>query len=216
MQREHDVSHRVHEFRALLAKAEPLPAPVERGEGPWRELVGRDVLLSAPHEVEHFRDGKAKWAEPGTGALAFAIARRWDASAMCTAGVQGGDPSWDRESHYLDRASALGRRALAVVDLHMMSPRGVDIGLGLGPNASSVEHLADMILDEAQAADLRAVRDFPFRAEGAALTSRLQRRGIPALQVELSVACFEPRSAKMCAAWTTVSRSVGRLLDHTD
>jgi hypothetical protein len=203
---------RQHEFQELLAAAEALPKPTSDPFGPWRELQGTGVLLSAPHEVEHVRDGERKWAEPGTGPLAFAVARLHGTAAICTAGTQGGDPNWDIGSQYLERALVMAADVKVVLDLHMMLPRGVDIGIGVGPIPALVERFCDPLFLEADSAGLIATRNFPYRAEGVAVTSQLQRRGVPAIQLELSVDCFDPRRQAMRASWTAISRAVARML----
>jgi hypothetical protein len=121
-----------------------------------------------------------------------------------------GDPSWDADSPYLERDCQLAAGGL-VIDLHMMRPRGVDICVGLGPRPELTERLWPIFVEEAVAGGLRPAVNWPFAAVGRTLTSQLQRRGIPAVQLELSGECFDRDHPAMPRAWTSVARAAARL-----
>lgn len=182
--------------------------------GPFQTLTGKGILFSAPHEATHIRDGVEKRAEIGTAALAFALASYTDGSALATLGIQLGDPNWDLGSPYLDRAMELAGSS-AVVDLHIMRPRGVEICLGLGPEPRLSAGLWNVLLEEAVAAGLRASINWPFGANARTITGQLQRRGVRAIQIELSSECFDPRHMAMQRAWTSVARAARRLAQGT-
>jgi hypothetical protein len=175
----------------------------------WREQQGSArILISAPHEVEHWRNGAQKWAEPGTGRLAFALARLVDGSAIVTSGTQDGDPSWDEGTPYVRRAFELARGG-PVLDLHMMGARTLDIAIGCGPFPDMVAAIADAIAREADVSALRvAVNEAPYRAAQVAVTSQLQQLEIPALQVEMAIQCYDVESNRAVAAWSALGRAL--------
>jgi hypothetical protein len=190
----------------LLAAAAELPDPTPSARGPWREQTGTGVVLSAPHEVTHVRDGRPKQSERGTGALAFAIARLLGGAAICAAPDQQGDPSWDLGHPYCERAQALSAGA-PVIDLHMMRPRGVDVCLGLGPESRMTTWLWQPVIAEAVDAGLRCAVNWPFGATEVTVTGQLQAAGVPAIQIELTFDCFDKASPTMTAAWTALARA---------
>jgi hypothetical protein len=189
-----------------------LPAAVREGAAdPWRERAGTGLLLSAPHEVEHRREGRSKRAETGTAALAFALAAELGAAALCTADVQRGDSNWDVGHAYVDRAAALAAGG-PVLDLHVMRPRGVDICLGLGPRPALVGSLWRVLADEAVAAGLRLAVNWPFAAGPRTVTGQLQARGVAAVQVELAATCFESSGVLGMPAWEALRSAAAAIV----
>jgi hypothetical protein len=178
--------------------------------GPFQVRKGNALLLSAPHEMTHVRDGLKKQAETGTAAFAFALATYSGGSALATAEEQRGDPSWDLDNPYVDRASDLAKTG-AVIDIHIMRPRGVEMCLGLGPRPELAQGLWNVLLEEAVAGGLRASINWPFAATSRTVTSQLQRRGVRAIQVELSSDCFDRAHVAMERAWTAMARAARRL-----
>jgi len=206
---------RHRQFVQLLQAARELPPACGEPRARWRELNGRHILLSAPHEEDHLRDGMPKASEGGTGPLAFAVARCVGGAALCTAGAQEGDPTWDAIHPYAERVHQLAA-GCPVLDLHMMLPRvdgdnELDMCVGRGPDRTLADALWPAVVAEAVAADLRVAVDWPFSASKRTLTGTLQDRGLPALQVELSVTCFDPASPTMERAWTAVARAAYRI-----
>src|SRR6267378_2490225 len=141
------------EFEILLAASRNLPAALPGPRGPWREKLGSHILMSACHEVAHVRDGELKSAESGTGPLAFAIAEMVGGAAICTAEPQLGDPNWEVDHPYCQRAHELAA-GNPVIDLHEMRPRGVELNVGLGPDRRKSDQLWRPLVDEAVDAGL--------------------------------------------------------------
>ena len=156
--------------------------------------------------MEPLREGRRKWAEQGTGALAFALARCFGVAAICTAGVQHGDPNQDLGSLYLRRVVELTEGP--VLDLHMMRPRDFHVGLGLGPHPEMVGDLTQVLVKSLQTYEVRTAVNKPFRAAGVTLTAQLQRRGIPAVQIELSYECFDRSKGLMERTWVGLATAV--------
>lgn len=187
-----------------------LAAPTAAGPPAVRELRGTGPLLSAPHQVEHIRDGRVKRAEAGTGPMAFAIAHATGTSALCTAEGSRGDPNWDADHPYVDLAAHLSG-GQPVLDLHTMRPRGVDICIGMGPRPDLAFDVWEVLAEESIRVGLRLSTNWPFAGGPRTVTGRLQARGIAAVQVELATHCFDPASPAGTAARTALSRAVDRL-----
>jgi hypothetical protein len=200
------VMGRASELDLLLAASESLPAPSPSPGGPLRREKGQGIVLSAPHQAAHVREGVTLPAEHGSADLAFALARTVNGSAACTAETQSGDPNWDLGHPYCDVVYELAEGA-PVLDLHKMRPRGVDMCVGLGPRPEMVERLWLPIVKEAVAAGLRVSLNWPFAAGPVTVTGQLQERGLEIVQVELSVDCYDP-GPKRVAAWSSLLRAV--------
>lgn len=207
---EPDDSRRQAEWRSLWS-AGVGPGERESGaRGPWEIIHGKGIVFSAPHQMEQIRDDKPKRAEKGTGELAFGLAHQVGGVAVRTVDRQSGDPNWDVGSPYVRRAHELsGGRP--IIDLHMMRPRGVEICVGLGPVATLADGLWQPLVDEAVKAGLRISVNWPFGAGRRTITGQSQQAGIPAVQVELSVECFDPNHAAAPRAWSAMARAAERI-----
>ncbi len=201
---------RASEFAQLLSLSLAAGERESSPAGPWDVVGGAGILFSAPHQVTHIRDGAGKTAEPGTGALAFALARYTDGAGIATAAQQAGDPNWDLENPYVARSQALAGTG-PTVDIHMMRPRGVDMCLGLGPCPELAGGLWRAFVEEAVAAGLRVCLNWPFGGNPRTVTGQLQQRGRRAIQVELSSECFETSHPAMTRAWSAMGRAARRL-----
>lgn len=163
---------------------------VESAAGPWYEcLRSSRYVLSAPHAAAQVRDGQPKQAESDTRDLALRVAEQLGWSALFTAPPQSGDPNWDDASPYLERLVSLHDQVV-VVDLHVMRPRGVDICLGLGDRPRQAGRLWPGLVDAAVEAGYPLAINWPFAAGPRTVTSQLQRRGLEAVQIELSYECL--------------------------
>jgi hypothetical protein len=205
-----DPARRRHELEELLAMSRAGGSEESSPVGPWQVVSGTRILLSAPHEVAHFRDGDEKIAEQGTGPLAMALARYVGGCAISTMSNQTGDPNWDINHPYIKRAASIAESCPAV-DIHMMRPRGPDICIGLGPFPDLAQELWPPIVEEAISAGIRASLNWPFAGNPRTVTGQLQARGRRAIQLELSWECFDPTHPAMASAWSALARAVRRL-----
>jgi hypothetical protein len=200
----------------------------ESPAGPWEVVEGVGVVFSAPHEATHVRDGASKRAERDTATLAFGLAHRLGCGAIATVDGQVGDPNWDAGSPYVNRLAALAGYAMAgsaasgaaprpshgeslVIDIHMMRPRGVEVCLGLGPLPTQASGIWEVLIAEAVDAGLRASINWPYGANPRTITAQLQRRGLRAVQIELSSDCFNPEHPAMVRMWSALARAAQRL-----
>src|SRR5438874_12607349 len=67
------------------------------------------VVISAPHAVIHYRNGKKKLNEPYTGALALQLHERTGANAIISARTTEEDPNWDKTGLYKARLKELAQ-----------------------------------------------------------------------------------------------------------
>lgn len=169
--------------------------------GSWRGVAGEHLVFSAPHEVAQVRDGQPKLAEPGTGRLALAAATLLGAGGISTALSQTADPNWDREHPYIYAVGSLAPATAAVIDLHMMLPRGIDVCVGLGPDPASVDGLWQPFVESLVRRDLKVAINWPFPAGRRTVTGKLQSQSRLAIQIEFSTDCFQPGTEQMRAAW---------------
>jgi hypothetical protein len=181
--------------------------------GPWEIIHGKGIVFSAPHQMEQIRDGQPKRAETGTGEMAFGLARHVGGAALRTVERQSGDPNWDIGSPYVRRALELSGGS-PIIDVHMMRPRGVEMCVGLGPVAALADGLWQPLLDEAVRAGLRVSVNWPFGANPRTITGQSQQTGIPAVQVELTWECFDPKHAAAARAWSAMARAAERIKDE--
>lgn len=207
---EPDIEKRNEELQQLLKLSDIRKQRESNPQGSWELVKGSHFLFSAPHEVKHIRDGEPKIAEKGTAALAVALANYVGGSAICTTGVQRGDPNWDLDTAYLGKAHELAQNG-TIIDLHMMRPRGVEVCIGLGPIPNLSNGLWNIIIEEAVLAGLRVSINWPFSANVRTVTAQSQRKGFRAIQIELSWHCFNASHPAMEKAWSALARAAVRM-----
>lgn len=160
-------------------------------------FVGRygtsGLLIMAPHNAQHTRDGNPKQAESRTGGFAEAVATQVDATWATTEGILEGDPNWDPHHPFLAFARELATEdSYAFLDVHTMRSRGVDACLGLGQGWDSCGSLCWLLAQHLVAEGLTVALNWPFSAGPRTITYRLQAEGLIGVQLELSVDCFDP------------------------
>lgn len=169
-------------------------------------VQGSPVLISAPHEADHVRDGTRKYPEPGTGELAMRLASETGSSAICSVGHLEGDPNWDAAHPYLNML--LDLRPALVIDVHQMRPRGFDVCLGTGEfKTLSIDVWPGIAVDLVRA-DFSVSVNFPFSAGPRTVTSRVQSLGIQAVQIEFSSDLFYERQFAMPTIRAILSKTI--------
>ena len=181
----------LEERRALIGRMALKRGEVRGGNGyQYGVSSGSSLVFSAPHQEPHFREGVEKIGENGTADLAMMLADSTRGTALYTTGFQLGDPNWD-ESHEFSKEIQELSVGGAVVDLHIMRNRGVEVCLGLGVDHELSRPLWQPLLDEFLNADVRVSINWPFGGRGRPLTSKMQRLGVPALQIEMVPEVFD-------------------------
>lgn len=154
-------------------------------------------IFTAPHALNHFRDGQVKLADRWTGSASLILATLLDSSAIVPVGPIQDWSSWsDRTDHFavaLDQAAATGS---AFLDIHGMSDRHeVDLCVGLGPDPSfTMSRLAEFI--QSSLSGYRVRINDPFTAVPVyTVTAHLQTEyRANALQLEITARLRNPAS----------------------
>lgn len=159
--------------------------------GPVACLPGKCIILSAPHEAEHTRDGNPKIAEVGTAKLAFDLAERSSCAAIASLPGQLGDPNWDVPHPYFDELLTLTPSSPdLILDLHMMKPRGVDVCLGLGPNHKLADGAWQVLASAFISEGLTVSLNWPFPGGPRTITGKAHAINLNAVQIEMSWDCY--------------------------
>ena len=156
---------------------------LEEGESP--------VLITAPHATAQMREGKSKWADAGTGALARMIHRLANTSILYTTRRSPKDPNFYDDcdfkkalADYLDR-----RKPILVLDLHASSahrPYDIDFGTMHGTSLIGKSDLLQQLAGFLRSADFADFSQDYFAAdEDKTDTKFVSARGIPCLQLEI-------------------------------
>jgi hypothetical protein len=163
------------------------------------------VVISAPHAVIHYRNGKKKLNEPYTGALALQLHERTGASAIIYARTTDEDPNWDKTGLYKARFKELVQEASVpsyfVLDLHGLSrsvKRDVIIGTANGEALMRLNWLLVKLKVALEGEGLKNIAvDEVFSATGRnTITSYSYRElKIPAMQLEIGADWRNPASA---------------------
>ncbi len=163
------------------------------------ELTERDAPLSitAPHSLNHFRDGAVKNADRRTGSMAELLGTRLGASTLVPTGAIGPWTTWaERADPFTTELDRLARRSAFNIDLHgMLDDYGVDVCVGLGPHPTDVEREFAARLTGGLHPYVVTV-DTPFGAKADfTVTSYLQKSGLglAAVQLEISAAFRDPK-----------------------
>lgn len=185
-------------------------------------LAGRGtVLVSAPHRVEHARNGAVKRAEPDTGRLAMLLHERAGCPVVYRCGDSLEDPNYDEASDYRDEIVRLAcdEGVRVVLDLHEMGDRHqsmVEIGTGHGRNVDGRFELTDAIVRAFESRGIEPVTvDAIFPAAGPRTVSADVARRSPALcfQIEMNVRLFleEGGRSDFSVVCDALEEAVGRL-----
>lgn len=160
------------------------------------------VVFTAPHAVNHERDGNDKLADRGTGGLAVALHTRAGFGALIAAQRIGGDANFDPSHPLKDLLSAVRHQTRAVIDLHGMSKdhAQADVVIGTAHNALLGAPLGRIAKASIEAEGLTVSVNAPFDARRpTTITSFAHKLGIPAIQLEISPFLRPPLWDTRCA-----------------
>lgn len=152
-------------------------------------------MVCAIHAVKHWRTGRLKGEDQGTGGLATALAEwlGWSSVVVLRDDPTVEDPN-SSEAHPIKQYLAeqdLPRPGGLLVDLHGMTfRRDLDISIGIGSNDGASERLASAVASELILAgfdvDLGAEKTGLRARSPGTMTSWAQRRNVAAIQVEIA------------------------------
>ncbi len=153
------------------------------------------LVLTAPHAVNHWREGALKLADRGTGGLVRVLSRALRCYGLIAGRQTYSDPSYDDKHELKNQLMPLMDGARALIDFHGMSDqRDIDaeVGLGLFPNSTS-ERLALVIEAALKAAALSvAHHEVYVSPHPHSITNWGLAHGLPAVQLELAARTRPP------------------------
>lgn len=177
--------------------------PLYNGSAPKMSISvsgdkGGIFIFTAPHAVNHVREGQIKFADRGTGGLAELLALSSGNLALTADGPLDHDPNWDESAEipFKKKLLSLLKPDCIVIDLHGMKDKyGVDISIGLGPAANvTSKSLAETMQSSFMSIGLKVAVDWPFdgRRPGT-ITSFVQGNGFSGIQVEIAASLRYPK-----------------------
>ena len=152
------------------------------------------VMISAPHSVSQWRNGRVKSAENSTGALAVIANEKLGCPAIFKTGNAHDDANYDETNPYRDMLAAYvaNHDVKLLLDLHQLScerPMEACVGTGRGRNVAGNTELVDLVVGAFRSAVSGEITiDDPFAAEGPHTIARdiSSRCNIPCFQIELN------------------------------
>lgn len=182
-----------HETQRFI-EADEHGVPTDPADSFMVHAGSASVMISAPHSVSQWRDGRVKCAENSTGALALLANEHLGCPVIFKTVNAHDDANYDEESPYRDALAAyiVNHDVQVLLDLHQLSrerPMDVCVGTGRGRNYAGHPELVDVVVKAFRAVVVGEVTiDDPFAAEGPRTISRSisERCGIPCFQIEIN------------------------------
>ena len=184
----------------------PMNQPEARCHLILPKKIQTPIIVSAPHAVEHIRDGNKKFAEADTAALVFFLVQELKCAGIVNIDGQY-DPNFDEDKPYCDVMEEIisNFNLISCLDIHESSPKcsySFAIGTGYGANVNDDANIAPALQDICERLDVHdAVIDMhPYASAGKnrVATTINRRCGIPAIQLETNSGFFfetDPRFA---------------------
>lgn len=158
-------------------------------------LMGKiPIILSAPHSVAQFREGRTKYQETGTEEIVEILNNELNTYGIYKIKEGKNDPNWDEKCEYKDLVAKIVKEneIKLLMDFHGMAEsriQNICIGTGEGNNIYGRNDLVDKLKDcfERNGIDNVTIDD-PFNAvyenTVSARTARVCK--IPTIQVEIN------------------------------
>ncbi|MBQ7934605.1 MAG: N-formylglutamate amidohydrolase [Lachnospiraceae bacterium] len=150
------------------------------------------VMVSAPHAVEHTREGKIRYPEPETAQLAKQLHERLDCPIIYKTANAEDDANYDEKCSYKEALAAYVREhdIRFLIDLHQMAgfrKEQICIGTGYGRNLTEDFDL-EACRTPFKERGLEVSIDSPFAASYPYTVAAYIHRecGIPCLQIEIN------------------------------
>lgn len=155
------------------------------------------VLFTAPHAVEHEREGETRFSEPETGILVEKFWRDEGYFGLVKNDRDKSDPNFDEVSAFRDKAVSIveENHIMVGIDFHQLScKRSTDviIGTGHGKNIQFNKLLLETLCESLEAENIKFVVDELFAAAGKfrVSTDVAKRARIPYFQFEMNSCIF--------------------------
>ena len=167
--------------------------PPNAGE-PWFTVIegASKVLVSAPHATAQIREGKSKFADSGTGALAVLLNKLAKTTTIYTVRQSPSDPNFYDDNDYKRTLGKLidDRHPVLVLDLHASHtyrPYDVDFGTMGGQSLKGrplwLRQLSKFLLS---AGFTDFSQDYFAASANQTVTKFVREKGIPCIQLEFS------------------------------
>jgi hypothetical protein len=171
------------------------------GTGNSNRWVGNkdsQLIFTAPHSVNHIREGNIKYADKMTGGLAELLAKLSNNQSLTVDGPPNGDPNWDDVAPFKDELLLHLKENSIVFDLHgMKDSYGIDVNIGMGKEPSKQsKNIAINLSKQLKTNNFIVSVDDPFDAcHPYTITSFVQSHRGSAVQLEISSALRNPSDA---------------------
>lgn len=152
------------------------------------------VILSAPHSVAQFREGKTKYQEKGTEEIVENLNKEIKTYGIYKIKEGKNDPNWDEKCEYKDLVEKLVKEnnIKLLIDFHGMAEfrtQNICIGTGKGKNIHDRDDLVIRLKEMFEENHIDNVTiDDPFSAEFEnTISARIAKNcNIPTIQVEIN------------------------------
>ena len=153
-----------------------------------------NIMFSAPHCVDHFREGKKKVKETNTGTIVKELNKIKNVPAIYKTKSEFEDANWDKESKYKEECKEyiLKNNVKYFIDIHGMNyerEEDICIGTAYGRNILNREDILAIIVEQFKEYGYKNVSiDIPFNALNKNCVSSYVSREckIPAFQIEIN------------------------------
>jgi hypothetical protein len=161
---------------------------------PWFAVIDgtSHVLMSAPHATAQMREGKSKFADAGTGALAIMLNRLAKTTVIYTTRQSPSDPNFYDDNDYKKTLASLvdKEHPKLVLDLHASHwyrPYDVDFGTMSGESLQGHSAWLRRLSECFAKAGLRDFsQDYFSASTNQTVTKFVQGKGVPCIQLEFN------------------------------
>jgi hypothetical protein len=165
----------------------------KEGEQWFRTLEGTSsILVSAPHATAQMREGKLKFADSGTGALAVMLNGLAKTPAIYTTRMSPSDPNFYDDNAYKQKLKEMieKRKPKLVLDLHASHwyrPYDIDFGTMNGQSVTGRETWLRLLAGSLTRAGFRDFsQDYFPAAANQTVTKFMHGMGITCVQMEIN------------------------------
>jgi hypothetical protein len=150
------------------------------------------VLVSAPHATAQMREGKIKFADAGTGALAISLNRLAKTPALYTTRESPSDPNFYDDNAYKKKLKELllARKPRLVLDLHASHwyrPYDIDFGTMDGRSIRGHQNWLRLLAENLGRGGFRDFsQDYFSATANQTVTKFVRNLGVPCIQLEIN------------------------------
>lgn len=162
------------------------------------------VIISAPHSVTHFRNGKRKQGEFMTGAIVKLLQERLNCYSITKTRNDQTDPNYDEVHPYKEEIKKLINEhgITLLLDLHIMHeerPAAIEIGTGRGKNVFHDTLYANVLKQSFESFGISPIivdQHFTGGFKFTVSSDISQSTNIPCIQIEINWGLLDLRSQK--------------------